>query len=143
MSQLWIAGDPIAQPRHRATSIGGFARMYLPAKHPVRAWKQEIALRGRSQWRCHEGPVDVSLTFYLPRPKAAWRKTKPNEVAPHVAKPDVDNLAKAVCDALNGIAWADDGQVCRLRIEKFVCGDEQREPGVMIEIEEVKPAEGE
>jgi len=136
MSRLWISGEPVPQPRHRVTSIGGFARTYLPSKHPIRAWKQEIALRGRGAFRCIDGPLEVSLLFYLPRPKTKWRKTKPNDVGPHCSRPDADNLAKAVCDALNGVAWHDDGQVSRLLVAKMICGDEQREPGVLIEIKE-------
>ena len=33
-------------------------------------------------------------------------------------KPDVDNVAKSVLDALNGVAWLDDSQVVRLEISK-------------------------
>ena len=34
------------------------------------------------------------------------------------SKPDVDNLAKTVCDALNGIAWLDDSQIVRMSAVK-------------------------
>jgi Holliday junction resolvase RusA-like endonuclease len=34
-------------------------------------------------------------------------------------KPDVDNLAKLVMDALNGIFWEDDRQVCQLNAIRF------------------------
>jgi len=45
--------------------------------------------------------------------------------SPHVGKPDCDNLAKSVCDALNGILWDDDRQICRLVVEKwYAAGDE-------------------
>jgi Holliday junction resolvase RusA-like endonuclease len=45
------------------------------------------------------------------------------EILPTV-KPDADNVAKIICDALNtrnGFtgAWRDDSQVCELRFKKF------------------------
>ena len=36
----------------------------------------------------------------------------------HTKKIDCDNLAKTVLDALNGIAYDDDKQICRLYVEK-------------------------
>ena len=37
---------------------------------------------------------------------------------PHTQKPDCDNIAKAICDGLNRIAWADDRQICAVKISK-------------------------
>jgi Holliday junction resolvase RusA-like endonuclease len=34
-------------------------------------------------------------------------------------KPDADNIAKIVCDALNGIAFLDDKQIVDARITKW------------------------
>lgn len=34
-------------------------------------------------------------------------------------KPDVDNYAKTVMDAINGVIWTDDSRVVKLTIEKF------------------------
>lgn len=41
----------------------------------------------------------------------------------HVYKPDTDNLAKFVMDALNGVYYNDDSQVCALEVRKRY-GDE-------------------
>nr|DAN73502.1 MAG TPA: Endodeoxyribonuclease RusA [Caudoviricetes sp.] len=35
------------------------------------------------------------------------------------AKPDIDNVTKAVLDALNGVAYDDDKQVVSLRVTKL------------------------
>ena len=40
-----------------------------------------------------------------------------DEIKP-TKKPDADNIAKAVCDALNGIACKDDSQVVDLTVRK-------------------------
>lgn len=47
--------------------------------------------------------------------KGALRKSAPAQL---VAKPDVDNLAKFVLDALNGTYYKDDSQVCQLFVHK-------------------------
>jgi Holliday junction resolvase RusA-like endonuclease len=54
---------------------------------------------------------------------ASWSRTRraaalAGTIRP-TAKPDVDNLAKGVCDALNGIVYRDDAQVVDLRSIKF------------------------
>jgi Holliday junction resolvase RusA-like endonuclease len=38
--------------------------------------------------------------------------------APRLPRPDIDNLEKAVLDALKGVAWKDDTQVARVVKEK-------------------------
>ncbi len=62
-----------------------------------------------------DGPVEVHITCYRPMPKSRPRKV---ESEPDVYKPDVDNLAKIVLDALNGLAWQDDTQVTCLLVSK-------------------------
>lgn len=34
-------------------------------------------------------------------------------------KPDLDNVAKIVCDALNGVAYKDDAQIVDLKVHKY------------------------
>jgi Holliday junction resolvase RusA-like endonuclease len=46
------------------------------------------------------------------------RKSGVKPDAPQFPRCDVDNAAKAVLDALNGVAWEDDSQVQRLVVEK-------------------------
>ena len=53
-----------------------------------------------------------------------------------VKKPDVDNIAKAVFDSLNGIAYKDDAQVVELSMSKYYAENgfvkvmlEEMEPG--------------
>ena len=37
----------------------------------------------------------------------------------HTKKPDADNVAKAICDALNKIAYVDDSQIVSLEVNKY------------------------
>lgn len=106
--------EPVAQPRHRASSIGGRARMYLPAKHPVHHFKSEVkdaaiaAMDGDPVVDC---PLRMECLFVMPRPKSKVWKTRAMPREPHVGKPDTDNLVKAVKDALEGIVYKNDSQV--------------------------------
>lgn len=47
-------------------------------------------------------------------------------------KPDVDNIAKIICDSLNGIAYADDKQITSLHINKFY----SENPCVVVQLEQ-------
>jgi len=37
------------------------------------------------------------------------------------SKPDLDNVAKAILDALNGVVYKDDSQICELFVKKMYC----------------------
>lgn len=66
--------------------------------------------------------VAVSLDFAFAPPKS-WSKKKRREAietkAPRVGKPDLDNLEKLVCDAMNKIVYRDDGQITESHKYKF------------------------
>lgn len=118
-----IYTEPIPQPRqrHSVNRRSGFVRNYTPAKHPVNAMKKRIRDAVASvidaPWL---GPVAITVIFQFPRPKNRIWKTKPMPEYRHVCKPDIDNLAKAVMDALTGVLFADDGQIFSAILEKNV-----------------------
>lgn len=71
--------------------------------------------------RFHKGHIRVVMMVYYPVRKS-WSKEKrrqaiAGEIFPEV-KPDADNCAKAVLDALNGIAYKDDASVVDLLVHK-------------------------
>lgn len=59
--------------------------------------------------------VAVHITTVRPLPKS---RPKRIESEPDICRPDVDNISKAVLDALNGVAWEDDAQVTELVVGK-------------------------
>ncbi len=65
------------------------------------------------------GPISFSVTFYFARPQSHFGSGKNAGVlktsAPlhHTQTPDVGKLVRAVEDALTGVVWADDKQVCQ------------------------------
>ena len=137
MIKLTIPAVPVAQPRQRHAVIGGHIRNYTPHTHPVNAYKTAImAAAAEAGVKPLEGPLQVSVTFYLPRPKRLMRKKDPAGPIPHTARPDVDNLWKSTADALSGLAWRDDSQVCQTIAHKWYA-EKDGVPRVEIEISEV------
>lgn len=88
-----------------------------------RADKMQIALAYKSACRargteCMAGrgvPVGVVIQTFRELPKSRPKRVSSE---PDVYKPDADNVAKLVLDALNGVAWADDSQVMSLHVVK-------------------------
>lgn len=114
-----VSGDPVPQPRPRVSTRGGFARAYVPAKHAVHPYRQALALAAKAAGcKPHAEPVDVVIDLVFSRPKSHLNKSGVKPTAPCLPRVDIDNCAKAVLDALNGIAWVDDSQVSRLVVEK-------------------------
>jgi len=64
------------------------------------------------------GIVSVTIEAVFARPKYHKTKRGVKASAPEIPRQDVDNVAKAVLDALNGVAWVDDTQVERLLVVK-------------------------
>lgn len=81
-------------------------------------FEHERCIRG--EWMAKYGiepvatdcPVAVTLSFSKTLPKSV------REPRPWIIKPDIDNLAKSVLDALNGVAYADDAQIVSLTVTK-------------------------
>lgn len=138
MIEFIVPAVPIAQPRARATAFNGHARVYEPTKHPIKAFKATVRMAAQSAYNGPplEGALQVDCVFVFPRSKAMIWKRKPMPRVRHTKKPDRDNCDKAVLDALNGLLWRDDCQVCAGELEKWIAsGDEQ--PHVIIRVKEV------
>jgi Holliday junction resolvase RusA-like endonuclease len=119
-----VAGDPVPQPRVRVSTRGGFARAYVPSKHPVHAYRLSIA---KEAIACGLSPttepLEVIVDAVFVRPKSHRNKRGLKADAPALPRPDVDNIGKAVLDALKELF--DDTLVQRLVVEKSY-GDEAR-----------------
>jgi len=115
--RFFVPGVPIPQPRARITTRGRFAHAYTPKDHPVHAWRKAVAqaaLDAANGQRFGKRPVYFCATYWFQRPKSHFRADGAVRLAHDnaIPRPDLDNLTKAVWDALTiaGI-WHDDGQV--------------------------------
>ena len=137
---LWVDGIPKGQPRARAFAMklhggGATARLYDPGT--AEGWKGQVAAAVRPQLPAAplDGPLAVTMGFAFPRPAKLMRRKDPEGEIMHTAKPDADNAAKAVLDALTQIGlWHDDAQVCALRVTKAYHAKTGR-PGMLLHVE--------
>ena len=93
--ELEIIGRAYAKGRPRVTRYGTFT------PEVTRSWEERVgaefmAVHGAPQI---VGPVAVRIVF-------------------NQKSGDLDNLAKAILDGLNGVAFVDDSQVCQLHISR-------------------------
>lgn len=65
--------------------------------------------------------IAVSIRKAAPKSRPRWLPKAIWDVGrwAFTCTPDYDNCAKLVCDALNGVAWADDAQVTEAHIYKL------------------------
>ena len=113
-----VTGDPVPQPRPRVSTQGGFARAYVPKAHPVHEYRKALQMAAiDAGLRKTDEPVSVVIDAVFGRPKSHMNKSGVKPAAPSLPRPDVDNVAKAVLDAIGPIL-GDDTVVSRLVVEK-------------------------
>lgn len=135
---LYVDGEPKGQPRPRAFSLNGKARVYDSGT--AEGFKSAIAVaakRAGLENRMLEGAVAVQINAWFRRPKSHLKKSgevKPGAPAYKTSVPDCDNVEKAVLDALTQIgAWRDDAQVADCHTRKRY----ERDPSTYVRIERI------
>ena len=133
--RITIPIEPVSQLRPRATSRGGHTRVYDPPK--VKAYKDNVRkfLEDYPIKKFSDVELDVKTKFYLPVQKSISKKERElrlsNVHRPKV-KADLDNLAKSLLDALNGLVWDDDARIVHLELDKYYA----EQPRIEIEVHE-------
>lgn len=119
-----VPGEPIGKARPRV--VDGHA--YTPSKtksyeERIRlAYKQAIKAKAEADFAFGKGaPLMLSIDCYYSIPQSASKARKARmmswEERP-LKKPDLDNVIKAVADALNGYAYHDDSQIVMMQATK-------------------------
>ena len=119
-----VDGVPVGKGRPKFARRGNFVTAYTPAK--TKTYEEQIALVAQESMKTENkvicpSPVQLNMDIFVPIPKS-WSKIKRtralNGEEYPATKPDVDNVAKGVLDALNGIVFDDDKRVVGLSISK-------------------------
>ena len=113
-----VLGNPQGKARARVTKWGA----YTPDKTVL--YENLIKMSFQQKYRNFkqlEGYLRVKITAVFEPVKSTSKKNKElmyqQQIRP-AKKPDIDNIAKCVLDALNGIAYKDDIQVVELTVNK-------------------------
>ncbi len=135
-----VPGIPIPQGSMRGFVRGGKA-IVTSDNLRLRSWRADVAAVLQAARNGHAqltGPVNVWLSFFLPRPQSHYGKRGIRHSAPARpigARDDLDKLCRAVLDAATAAGvWRDDGQVVYITADKSWADDEG--PGVAVTIEE-------
>ena len=104
----------------------------------TRDYEELIAEEYRiSGGKMFDGAVSIKVAALFPVPKRASKKDKElmlNDKIRPTKRPDIDNILKAVLDALNGIAYDDDAYVVSVSGKKIYADNPEQ---LIIEVRQV------
>lgn len=117
-----VSGDPQGKGRARSFVRGGTIGHYTPKA--TRAYEdsiREVAMREMGNQPPLDQPVEFIMRAIFAVP-ASWSQRKRDaalvgDIKPG-KKPDLDNIAKAFWDALNGVVYRDDSLIVKATFEK-------------------------
>lgn len=106
--------------------------------------QREYKLMVRAAWQdkypdaeVWQGPVKMVFTAWTPRPKSMTWKKKEMVAVWDVRMPDLTNYVKLTEDALSGLAFKDDKQVCQQHTQKKIVPG-RLQPQIHIKLEELE-----
>lgn len=120
-----VLGEPQGKARARTVRLkNGASHTYTPDETVL--YENLIRTEYRRQCGTVKFPdnamLDMRIMAYYTIPASASKKRKrlmeDGDIRP-TKKPDMDNIVKAVSDALNKVAFRDDSQVVDCQVRKF------------------------
>lgn len=125
---------PKGRPRFRKTK--NFVQTYTPKK--TLDFEEVVRTRAKEAMGSSEpleGPIEAFFFIRLPVPQS-YHKSRSKAclegLESPIKRPDLDNYAKSILDAMNEVVYKDDSQVISLHIKKIYAAD----PGVDILVRE-------
>lgn len=129
-----VTGEIVGKARPRMNTYTGKAYTPTKTKNYEYLVKQSFLLKYPNA-EVLEGRASVSILALFQVPKSTSKKNYEKMLNKQISptkKPDIDNIAKIVLDALNKLAYKDDTQVVDLNIAKAYADRER----LIIKIEE-------
>lgn len=122
-----VQGDPASQGSHSV--INGRIVQVNSSKH--KRWRNAVVFAAldliSDDWKPIDEPVELSVIFYLTRPKTVQDRLLPSVM------PDLDKLIRAVADSLTDAGiYADDSRIVRISAAKVYADD--RGSGALIRV---------
>ena len=132
MISFTVSGIPIGKGRPKFSTVNGRAMAYTPTK----TVNYETLVKLSYQQQCggkmydKDTPLSIDIMAHFPIPKSVSKKKadmmRAGTIRP-TKKPDSDNIIKAICDALNGIAYYDDAQIVEVTAWKYYSDEPKAE----------------
>lgn len=127
MYEFEVPGKITGKGRPRVNTQTAIA--YTPAKTKdyEELIKQYFIIKNRGI-KPLEGRIAITIKAFISIPKTVSKKEREEMLEANISptkKPDIDNIAKIVLDALNKLAFNDDNQVTRLNLEKIYSEEEK------------------
>lgn len=116
-----IPGEAVAKGRPRVVTSHGRNLTFTPEK--TKNFENLVKLMYVNQCKNQklEGSISATIHVFHSIPKSTSKKNRNCWLMgrhPVTKRPDTDNIAKAVLDSLNGLAYNDDSQVAELYVTK-------------------------
>jgi len=117
-----VPGEPRGKGRPKFARRGNFVKTYTDAK--TASYEDQIrfyALKAMGDTKAIQGAVRVFINIRMSVPKSysvKRRETCLSGSEKPLKKPDWDNVAKSICDAMNGIVYGDDTQIVEAHVTK-------------------------
>jgi Holliday junction resolvase RusA-like endonuclease len=139
MVNFVVDGVPIPKLRPRFAKRGNFVQAYTPKKtKDYESLVMDAAVLAMGSAQPLTTPIAIYLYIKLPIPASYSKKRVRDCIEGYempTKKPDWDNVAKAITDALNGICYVDDSQIVNAHVKKVY----SHTPGVDVLIKEELP----
>ena len=138
MIKFIIPGKPQGKARPRFRRCSNYVSTYSPKQtieYENKVKKLAIEQCKDKLNKEYTGIVKVSIKAYF-KPNKSVSKKQYNLLigTEHLKKPDSDNIAKILCDSLNGVAYKDDSQVAYLEVKKEYSKEEMVEVTISYEL---------
>ena len=135
-----VPGEPKGKGRPRFCLKNGKAYIYTPQN--TKEYEENIKTYARLFKHIfrREMQLEAHIEAYYKIPKNTSKGIKEKMICRIILpnkKPDIDNIEKIVLDALNGVLYEDDAQICKTISEKFYA----EEPHLKIRIGVIEPPE--
>ena len=124
-SHINIPGKLVSKQRPKFSRKNGIMRTYTPEKTVNYENWVKMCWMNSGQEKM-QGNIIAVIVARFSIPKAVSKKKRKEMHENYCAKkPDCDNIAKSILDALNGIAYDDDSQIVSLDVTKLYSDTEE------------------
>lgn len=139
MFELRISGEPVSKCSPNTNNVSSGHRLYTALD--VEDYEKLIRKRAEEKMRCSDvarikSAVKMCICVFQQIPDYLSEDVKldmaDGTIKPCI-RPDADEIARVVMDALNGTVYADDSQICSLTVNKWYV---RSDPGLNIYVSE-------